>query len=58
MNWSENRFLIAGIVAIVLGFVLLAALRSEVMAPLLLVTGYCILVPAHLWIRYRRDGGE
>ena len=44
---SRNLILIAAIVAIVLGFVLLGQ-GSISLAPVLLVLGYCILVPIAL----------
>ena len=52
----------AGVVAIVIGYVLLDR-GSTVAAPLLLVLGYAVLVPAGLLFGFRRsrsepDGGE
>jgi len=40
--------------AIALGFVLLAA-GSLSVAPLLLVGGYCVLLPLFLWRSFRRN---
>jgi hypothetical protein len=58
MDWSRNKWLVAGIGCIALGYVLLAALESVTMAPILLVAGYCVLIPLHLWSRYRGGVGE
>ena len=41
--------LAAGVISVVLGFVTLAA-ASTVAAPLLLVLGYCILIPAAIFV--------
>ena len=51
---NDNIWLIAGLAAIVLGYVVLGFLESTVLGPILLVLGYCILLPAHLWVRHRR----
>ncbi len=51
----RNAWLFAGLLSIVLGYVLLGALRSTVAAPVLLVAGYCVLIPLHLWLRHRSD---
>jgi hypothetical protein len=51
-------WLIAALACIVAGYLLLAIARSESLAPILLVAGYCVLVPVHLWSRYRRGVGE
>lgn len=58
MDWSRNKWLIAGLGSIVLGYVLLATRESLTAAPLLLVAGYCVLIPLHLWSRYRSGVGE
>jgi hypothetical protein len=47
---------LAGGVAIVLGFVLLAA-GDITAAPLLLVGGYCVCVPLYLYRMFRRGMG-
>ncbi len=43
--------------AIILGYVLLGS-GNITAAPLLLVAGYCILVPLFLWRAFRNDSGE
>jgi hypothetical protein len=43
--------------AIVVGYVLLAS-GDIVAAPLLLVGGYCLLLPLFLWRSFRRGSGE
>ena len=43
--------------AIILGYVLLGA-GNITAAPLLLVAGYCVLVPLFLWRAFRNDSGE
>jgi hypothetical protein len=58
MRWSEHRWLVAALACIIIGYLLLGFVRSETLAPILLVLGYCILIPAHLWARYRRGLGE
>jgi hypothetical protein len=58
MTWSNNRWLIAAFACIVMGYVLLATTKSITLAPILLVAGYCVLIPAHLWSRYRHGAGE
>jgi hypothetical protein len=56
-----NYLLMAiGVAAIVLGFILLA-LKDITVAPVLLVLGYCILIPAGLLLRgtpWRRGRGQ
>lgn len=47
----------AALGAIALGFVLLAA-GSLSIAPLLLVGGYCVLLPFFLWRSFRRSAGR
>ncbi len=47
-----------GLLSIVLGFLLLGLFRSTTLSSILLVGGYCVLVPAYLWTRYRGDVGE
>ncbi len=49
--------LITGLAAICLGYVLLG--RGDItVAPLLLVGGYCVLVPLYLLQAFLRHGGE
>jgi hypothetical protein len=54
----KNAWLWLGLASIGLGFGLLKWRESMVLAPLLLVAGYCVLVPLHLWACYRRGVGE
>jgi Flp pilus assembly protein TadB len=58
MNWTRDRWLILGLLLIVVGYVVLAMDVQATIAATLLVAGYCVLVPAYLWTRYRRDLGE
>jgi hypothetical protein len=51
---QQNTWLVAGLVSIALGYALLGWMESMVLAPILLVAGYCVLLPAHLWIAHRR----
>jgi hypothetical protein len=51
---SRNIWLISGLAAIALGYALLAWFQSMVLSPILLVAGYCVLLPAHLWTAHRR----
>lgn len=55
MSIADQKWLLAAIAAIVLGYVLLGVARSTVLSPILLVAGYCILLPLHLWLRHRSD---
>ena len=55
MNVSQNRWLLAAIAAILGGYLLLAVAREEHLSSILLVAGYCILLPLHLWARHRSD---
>lgn len=55
---SKNRWLWLGLLSIIGGFALLKATESMVVAPLLLVGGYCVLIPMHLWSCYRSGLGE
>lgn len=55
---DRHRLLHAALACILLGYVLLGAMRSETLAPLFLVGGYCVLLPAYLWSLYRRGVGE
>jgi hypothetical protein len=47
----------AAVAAIVLGFVTLAAGLLSI-GPLLLVGGYCVLLPFFLWRVFRKSVGE
>jgi membrane protein implicated in regulation of membrane protease activity len=58
MNWKRDHWLILGLVSIVAGFTLLGFFQSMTLSSILLVGGYCVLVPAYLWTRYRGDVGE
>lgn len=51
----RNVWLIAGLAAVTLGYFVLGQLRNTVLAPILLVGGYCVLIPLHLWLRHRSD---
>ena len=45
------------LVFITLGYVLLS--RGEItLAPMLLVTGYCVMLPLFLWLSFRGGTGE
>ena len=50
--FGKRNYLVLGIALaiIIIGYVLLGQ-GSMTMAPLLLVVGYCVLVPIGLWIR-------
>ncbi len=50
---KANVWLIAGLAAIVAGYLLLAA-GDITAAPLLLVGGYCVCIPIHLFRTFRR----
>jgi len=58
VNWMRDRWLILGLGSIVAGYLMLGVMEQGTAASILLVAGYCVLVPAHLWSRYRRDMGE
>jgi hypothetical protein len=45
------------LVLVVVGFFLLAA-GDITAAPILLVTGYCVLLPLFLWRSFRQKPGE
>jgi len=49
--------LAAGLVAIAVGYVLLAAGQLS-WGPLLLVLGYCVALPAFVWRLFRSGVGE
>jgi len=54
-----RRFWLLGtaILAIMLGYATMGAGRLS-MGPLLLVSGYCILLPLFLWRSFRKSVGE
>lgn len=54
---KKTWLLWAGLAAIVLGFVTLAG-GMLTMGPLLLVGGYCVLLPFFLWRSFRDSVGE
>ncbi len=58
MDWTRDRWLILGLVCITLGYIVLSTRAQSTVAAILLVVGYCVLVPAYLWTRYRGDLGE
>ena len=51
----RNRWLLLGLAAVTVGYLTLSMFRSTVIAPILLVGGYCVLIPLHLWLRHRSD---
>lgn len=53
----QNWLLLAALVAILLGYGLLDAGRLS-LGPLLLVGGYCVLLPWFLWSSFRKRVGE
>ncbi len=59
-NWS---LAIAGLAAILLGYVFLRIPPAEgffslTLAPVLLVVGYCVLIPMAILVRDRRPEGD
>ncbi len=58
MSWARDHWLIMGLGSIVGGYLVLGAAGRGTMASILLVAGYCVLIPADLWSRYRREMGE
>ncbi len=59
-TWSNRNSLLLGlgVVVLVAGYIALSK-GSISLAPVLLVVGYCVLVPASLLLRGRRtNGGE
>ncbi len=54
---ARNRWLLSGLASIGVGYIQLDA-GSMTLAPILLVLGYCVLIPLHLWARYRMGVGE
>lgn len=55
MNVSRNRWLLAALGSILAGYLLLGLAREEHLSSILLVAGYCVLLPLHLWVRHRSD---
>jgi len=55
MDISRNRWLLAAIGSIAIGYLLLGLAREESISSILLVAGYCVLLPLHLWVRHRSD---
>jgi len=53
--WRKTWLLWLGIGAIVLGYVLLDSQRLS-LGPLLLVGGYCLVLPFFLWRSFRGGG--
>jgi hypothetical protein len=49
--------LLLGLLVIVVGYVLLDQGRLS-WGPLLLVAGYCVVLPVFVWRQFRRDVGE
>ena len=58
MNLLRRTWMLwAAVAAILLGYLALAAGRLSI-GPLLLVGGYCVLLPFFLWRSFRRRVGE
>lgn len=58
MNLLRRTWMLwAAVAAILLGYMALAAGRLSI-GPLLLVGGYCVLLPFFLWRSFRRRVGE
>lgn len=58
MNLLRRFWLLwAGIAAIVIGYVTLVAGMLSI-GPILLVAGYCVLLPFYLWRSFRRSVSE
>ena len=56
-NWGLQNSLLLGVAIAVLGFGYVVLSRgSTTLAPVLLVLGYCVLVPASLLLRARNPG--
>ncbi len=55
MSLFRQPWLLAAVGSIVAGYLVLAVARDTVVAPVLLVAGYCVLLPLHLWVRHRAD---
>ena len=58
MDLKRDRWLVIGLVCITLGYIVLSTRSQATVSAILLVAGYCVLVPAYLWTRYRGDLGE
>ena len=56
-NWKHAAWLWAGLATIVIGYVVLAGGETTV-APLLLILGYCVLVPIFLLRSFLKNTGE
>jgi hypothetical protein len=54
-GWVNTLLLSAGVLSLVLGYVALSR-GSTTLAPVLLVLGYCGLIPAALLVRTRGEG--
>lgn len=52
-----HAWLAAGGLSLLLGYILLAAGDISA-APLLLVAGYCVFVPLHVYRSYRQDASR
>ena len=55
MNFARDKWLGLGGLCILAGYLLLGLVRSTSLAPVLLVAGYCVFLPLHLWVRHRAD---
>jgi hypothetical protein len=54
---TDHWLLAVSVLAVVIGFIFLDA-GNLTIAPLLLVAGYCVLLPLYLWLSFRRGVGE
>ncbi len=58
MAWKQNMiFLGLALVSIAGGFLALAGQHLSV-GPLMLVAGYCLLLPAYLWRTFNSEGSS
>jgi membrane protein implicated in regulation of membrane protease activity len=57
MFWRKTLLLWMALAALIAGYALLAA-GDITAAPLLLVIGYCVLLPLFLWRSFRHRTGE
>lgn len=55
MSLNDNKWLLAALASILGGYLLLGIARETVLSPILLVAGYCVLLPLHLWLRHCSD---
>ena len=55
--WRRSLLLWVALLLLVAGFLMLAAGRHSI-GPVLLVVGYCILLPLFLWRSFRFRSGE